>query len=106
ISFALANGPGNVRDWVGLFSTSAADTAFASWEYLNNLKTAPFGGIATAALQFTAPTVAGTYDIRLFSNDSFTKLVTSAAITVQAAAPPPPPPPPSGPTLTVTQTTV
>jgi hypothetical protein len=34
-------------------------------------------------VQFTAPTTPGTYNVRLFSNGTYTRLATSATITVQ-----------------------
>jgi subtilisin family serine protease/ribosomal protein L35AE/L33A len=86
INFTVTGGPGNATDWVGLYSTASADTGYIVWKYV--------GGSTTH--QFTAPTQTGTYNIRLFANNGYTKLATSATITV-ATTPPPPP----SPTLTI-----
>jgi len=88
IGFTLGNGPANATDWVGLFPAAAADTGYVAWMYLNGTKTAPAGGATGATLAFPAALPAGSYNIRWFAQNGFTKLATSAAITV--TAPPPP----------------
>lgn len=87
-SVTLANGPANPTDWVALYQTGAPSGAYLKWEFLNGTTTPPSSGVSNAALQFTAPTTAGTYEIRWFSNNTFTTIGTSAALTV---LPPPPP---------------
>ena len=82
IQFQVANGPANPRDWVGLYDAAAADTAFIQWIYLNGTKTAPTSGLANASLQFTAPATPGTYDVRFFVNDGFTRIARSLTVTV------------------------
>jgi len=84
ISFTVADGPANPNDWVGLYSTTAADSGYVDWVYLNGLKTAPATGIANATLQFAAPKTPGTYNIRLFRSNSTTRLATSNPVTVTA----------------------
>ncbi len=85
IGFTVVNGPANPTDWVSISAVSAADNVFLDWMYLNGQKTAPAGGTASATLQFTAPTAQGTYNIRFFSNNTFTRLALSATITVGPA---------------------
>ena len=82
ITVTVANGPGNVRDWVGLFTVTGADTPSISWLYLNGTWTAPAQALTEATLVFTAPTTPGTYQFRFFANDGYTRLATSATITV------------------------
>ena len=82
IQFTISGGPGNQKDWVALFDASAPDTSFLDWKYLNGSRTAPTTGVTGATLQFTAPTTPGTYNIRFFANNGFTKLATSVTISV------------------------
>jgi hypothetical protein len=88
LTVAVANGPGNAGDWVGLYSAAAGDSAYLDWEYLNGLKTAPTSGVTSATVTFSAPTTAGQYNVRFFANYGFTRLATSAAVTVGDVTPP------------------
>ena len=89
----VINGPGNARDWVGVYATGGS-TVF-DWKYLNGSQTAPATGVTDAVVSLTMPTTPGTYTIRLYFND--TLLANSAVITVGS---------PSAPTLTASTTTV
>jgi uncharacterized protein YodC (DUF2158 family) len=82
ISFSVSGGPGNPSDWVALVATSAADSAYVKWMYLNGTTTMPASGLANASLQFTAPTTSGTYEVRWFAANSYQRLATSSAIAV------------------------
>src|SRR5205085_6508104 len=83
----VANGPGNPTDWVAMYGSNTSDMGgFVAWKYLNGLATVPATGLTSATIQFTAPTTAGTYNVRLFSNNTYTKLPTSATTTVTASA--------------------
>jgi glucose/arabinose dehydrogenase len=84
ITFTVAGGPGNRFDWVGLYQSSASDTAHITWQYLNGSMTAPASGVTGATLQFTAPLTGGTYNVRLFSNNEYIRLATSTNVTVPA----------------------
>ena len=61
----------------------AADSPYVDWKYLNGTRTSPGTGVTGAAVTFTMPAAPGTYNVRFFLNDSWTKLATSATITVQ-----------------------
>jgi hypothetical protein len=88
VTVGIQNAPGNNLDWVGLFASSAADSPELSYFYLN--------GSVNSTKVVTMPSTAGTYNFRLFSNNSYTKLATSPTVTVgQAASVPPPVPPPT-----------
>jgi hypothetical protein len=83
VTVTVANGPGNAMDWVTLVSASAADTSYLAWKFLNDSGQIPTVGVTTARLTFTAPMTPGTYNFRLFANNTFTKLATSPPVTVQ-----------------------
>jgi hypothetical protein len=94
VTATVANGPGNAGDWVGLYTTGAADGTYIDWKYLNGTRTKPGTGVTGADVVFTMPATAGTYNVRFFFDDSTLKLATSATITV------------STPTITLSATTV
>jgi hypothetical protein len=72
------------RDWIGLYTPGAANTAFIEWIYVSCSKS-PGSARASGSCPFTVPsTVApGNYQLRLFANDGFSILATSNALTVQ-----------------------
>jgi len=82
VTVTVANGPGNPRDWVGLHVSSAADTTYLDWKFLDGTRTAPVTGLTSATLTFTMPSTPGTYNFRLFA-PGYTKLATSPTVTVQ-----------------------
>lgn len=84
VSVAVTGGPANTNDWVGLFLNGDPDTNPLDWQYLSGTKTPPATGLTNATLSFRMPTVAGTYQFRFFSNESFTKIATSNNVTVAA----------------------
>jgi Ca-activated chloride channel family protein len=69
--------PGNARDWIALAPAGSANTSYVAYTYAN--------GHASGTATFTAPT-AGTYVVRVFSNNTFTRLAESAAFTTAGAA--------------------
>jgi hypothetical protein len=83
VTATVANGPGNVGDWVGLYPTgaSSATTNRLAYQYLNGLQGAPASAVRAATLTFGLPS-AGTYEMRFFVNNSLTVLATSGVITV------------------------
>ena len=82
ITVTIANGPGNGWDWVALHSTTDPDWTFVDWMYMSGTRTNPSLGLTTATIQLTAPATPGTYDVRLFANNTYTKLATSSTIIV------------------------
>jgi hypothetical protein len=84
ITVTVANGPGNPMDWVTLADSTAPDTVYTNWKFLNGSTAPPATGVTAATLTFTAPTTPGTYIFRFFANNTFTKLATSGTVTVQA----------------------
>ena len=83
VTATIVNGPGTAGDWVGLVGASGADGTYMDWKYLNGTQTKPGTGLTGASVTFTMPAAPGTYNVRFFLNDSWTKLATSATITVQ-----------------------
>ena len=72
----------SARDWVGLYIPGAPATSYLAWIYVSCTQTA---GTSTAAgsCPFTIPSVApGTYELRLFSNYSFTTIATSNTLII------------------------
>jgi hypothetical protein len=63
IVVSYAGLPGNAKDWIGLFKAGASNTQYGQWFYTNGAKsgTMTFNGL-----------VAGSYEARLFYNDSYT----------------------------------
>src|SRR5438552_2906827 len=89
ITINVLNPTGNARDWIGIYlvGQSAAYPAKSVVEHY----------VAGTVYRIPTMTPAGTYEARLFANDSLTLLATSAPITVSTGTPPPPvasPPPP------------
>jgi IPT/TIG domain len=65
-------------DWIALSVQGSGSTSYVIWQRTT--------GSASGSVPFSVPssTVAGTYELRLFSNDTFTLLATSGPITVTA----------------------
>jgi pimeloyl-ACP methyl ester carboxylesterase len=80
----VTNGPGHTHDWIGLYSTTKADNeGYVLWRFLNESQTAPGSGLSSAIVQIPAPTVPGTYDVRLFGSGTYSRLALSRPITVR-----------------------
>jgi hypothetical protein len=79
-------------DWIGLYLPGAHDSAFLSYRYTT--------GTAGGSVPFTIPTsvVAGTYELRLFSANSTTRLAVSNSFSVIAGC--------TGPSLGASPTSV
>jgi hypothetical protein len=77
-------------DWIGLYVPGAADSAFITWVYVSCSKL-PSGAFASGSCPFQIPAslAAGTYELRMFANNtSQVRLGRSNSFTVQAAPPP------------------
>lgn len=93
VAVHVTGGPGNVADWVALAERSQPDALYVAWMYLNGGTTPPAQGPTDAQLTFNMPPSPGTYEVRLFANDSFSRLATSTGIVSSHG---------SAPTVTVT----
>src|SRR5207245_3202589 len=74
---SVANGPANARDWIALYQAGAANASYSDWKYLNGLQTPPTTGVGSATVTFTAPPASGSYNVRVFSNDTYTLIASS-----------------------------
>jgi hypothetical protein len=74
VTITIANGPGNTRDWVAVRSGGVS----RDWWYLNGTKTAPSSGIANGSFGVPMPATPGTYEFRLYANDTQTVLATTS----------------------------
>jgi RHS repeat-associated protein len=61
----------SVNDWVALYAVGAPDSAYLAWRFIT--------GAASGSVSFSVPSSVafGAYEIRLFSNYSWTRLATS-----------------------------
>ena len=81
VTVTITGGTASRLDWAGIYTPSGGNTQYIDWKYLNNTKTAPSSAIRPATITFTAPT-AGTYEFRLFANDTYTLITSSGLLTV------------------------
>jgi hypothetical protein len=72
-------------DWIGLYTTGAADASTLAWIYVSCSKTSSTAR-ASGSCAFPIPgsVAAGTYQLRLFAANGYTRLATSATFTVTA----------------------
>jgi len=79
----VTSGPGNPKDWLALYPTGAADSAYLDWFFLNGTKSAPAVGLTTATVPFTLPNTPGTYEVRFFINNTYQRPGTTPTVTVK-----------------------
>jgi uncharacterized protein YegP (UPF0339 family) len=84
-SVGVSGGPANPTDWVGLYPAGAADTTFIDWRYLNGSTVPPASGVTDATISFLVPATPGNYEFRLFANNGYARLATSAVVVVVAS---------------------
>jgi hypothetical protein len=80
LSIAFTNGPGNAKDWIGLFATNSPDTAPVARLYVDGTDTGSVGK-TDGAVSFTGPLATGQYEARYFLNDT-TEVLDRAPFTV------------------------
>jgi hypothetical protein len=70
-------------DWIGLYASGSADTAFLAWTYLSCSK-ATTAVRPSGACPFVLPNplTSGTYELRLYANNGFSRLATGGPFTV------------------------
>ncbi len=88
------------QDWIGLYVQGAADASLRDYFYSSSCTKTPGTARAAGSCQYTVPAglSGGTYELRLFSNGSWTLLAVGNTFTVTASYNPP--------TITVTPTSV
>lgn len=85
ITVTFSNGPGNAKDWIGIYKSTDTPGSQNStaWLYVNGTKTATTG-ISNGSVTFTGGLAnAGTYKIGFFLDDGHTQLGNYVNITVQ-----------------------
>lgn len=85
ITVTFSNGPGNAKDWIGIYKSTDTPGSQGStaWLYVNDTQTATTG-ISNGSVTFTGGLGnAGTYKIGFFQNDGYTQLGSCVNITVQ-----------------------
>src|SRR5256885_718447 len=88
LTVTVSNAPGNATDWVALYADTAPDSTDLDWCYVNGTRTAAATGVTNATVScFTSP-ASGHYQVRLFSNGTWTKVATSNTITVSGPSGP------------------
>lgn len=87
----FSNAPGNLHDWVGLFSLGALDQNHIMWVYTDGTQTGNIG-LKDGSVSFSSGiTAEGNYEARFYLDDGYTKLaaVSFAVSTTGATSPPP-----------------
>jgi hypothetical protein len=75
VTATLTNGPGGPYDWIAFASSSAPDASNILWVYVG-------ASVTTRSWTVTAPMTPGTYEFRLYLNNSYVRAATSPPITV------------------------
>ncbi len=74
-------------DWIGIYHPGDRDTAYIDWVYADSCsKTAGTAALSSGSCSVTMPTASGTYELRLYSNDGFTRFAASNQVTVTGGA--------------------
>jgi hypothetical protein len=80
VTATLTNGTGGATDWLALAPTRAPNTNFLAWTYVG-------AGVTTGSSTVPMPAAPGTYEFRLFANNSYTRRTTSPTVTVANPVP-------------------
>jgi hypothetical protein len=75
ITVTLTGGLGGSKDWLALASASSSNFSYIVYTYVG-------AGVITRTWTVTAPSTPGTYEFRLFLNNSYGRAATSPAVTV------------------------
>lgn len=83
VTVTLTNGFGGGGDWLAFTLSSSSDYSYQQSTYVG-------GGVTTRTWTITTPITAGTYEFRLYLNNTFTRAATSPPVTVLAGPSPVP----------------
>jgi hypothetical protein len=75
VTVTLRNGFGGALDWIGLAKTTAPNNSFLLFTFVGDK-------ITTRTWTVVMPTTPGTYEFRLFLDNGFVRVATSATVTV------------------------
>src|SRR5207249_8133790 len=73
ITVTMTGGLNGESDWIAIAPTTAPDTTYVSYLYVKGVN---------GSWTFTAPTAPGTYQFRLYLNNSYSRAATSPSFTV------------------------
>jgi hypothetical protein len=84
VTVTLTNGPGNALDYLVLAPVGAPDTTRTPFTYLGAPVTYFYlgAGAINEAWPVTMPNAGGSYEFRLYLNNTYTRLASSAAVVV------------------------
>jgi nitrous oxidase accessory protein len=74
ITVSYTGAPGYENDWIAMYKSGSTDTSYITRQYLDGKEN------GTVILDASDP---GSYDFRIFENDSFTRLATSNSVEVK-----------------------
>lgn len=74
ITVSYSGAPGFENDWIGIYRSGSSDSAYVTRQYLD--------GKESGTAIFDAPDP-GSYEFRMFENNTFTRLATSNKVTVK-----------------------
>jgi hypothetical protein len=80
VTVTLTNGLGGTWDWLALAPTSASNMSYGAWTFVG-------AGVTTRTWTVTMPSTPGTYEVRLFLNNGYSRAATSPTVTVTSQAP-------------------
>lgn len=76
------NGPGNPKDWIGLYKESTTGKSYLAWEYVNDSQTST-KGIRNGIVHLKLPIEAGNYFVRFYENNGYSPLGSDVHFTVK-----------------------
>lgn len=73
---AFENGPGNAKDWIGIYQKgqTPGSPASTAWKYVNGSTTSGASGITNGSLLFTQNLAVGEWFAAFLQNDSYTEI--------------------------------
>ena len=83
ITVTLANGFGGSGDWISFAAATAASSSYQTFTYVG-------AGVTTRTWTVTAPATPGTYEFRLFLDNTYNRVATSAPVVIDVAQTPAP----------------
>jgi hypothetical protein len=71
------------EDWIGLYQPGTPNSSYMDWFWDSSCtRSVGTNALSSGSCTYTMPTVAGTYEFRLFPNDTYTLLTKSGSVTV------------------------
>jgi 3',5'-cyclic-AMP phosphodiesterase len=74
ITIRFSNGPGNSKDWIGLYQYGGGSSAYLKRLYVNRQETATTGSSAGIVVFSGGLTIPGTYTAKFFRNDGYEEI--------------------------------